>query len=185
MLKSIIDNACSAEDIAREAWGNISNSAKLKLSNMMIADTFDSHKSIGTCKKQEELEGLIYELKTSIDNIAYHGVALDIVGDHADIQELKYFSVQSRFLVLIDELFSKAEKLEKTISSNDCYGNKNISLKRSQTVRSILLDRLQPKKLMPSRDKLVNGVCRNKLYNNGFTISISIKINNVQELKRA
>jgi hypothetical protein len=184
MLKSIIDNACSAEDIAREAWGNISNSAKLKLSNMMIADTFDSHKNIGTCRKQEELESLICELKTSIDNIAYHGVALDIVGDHADIQELKYFSVQNRFLVLIDDLFSRAEKLEKAISSNDCYGNKDISLKRRQTVRSILLDRLQPKKLMPSRDNLVNGVYRNKLYNNGFTISISIKINNEQELKR-
>jgi hypothetical protein len=183
ILKNIIDTACSAETVAKSSWANMPNEARFGLCDMMITDVFDGDRNIGVNRRQVELGDAIDKLKSSINSIAYHRIALDIVGDYADIQELKYFSFESRLFVLIDGLFSRSEKLEKAISSNDCYGNKNITLKRSQTIRSILIDKLQPEKLMPLRSTLIDGTCHDDLYKNGF--NISIEISNEQKPKKA
>jgi hypothetical protein len=182
ILKNIIDTACSAEAVAKSSWINMPNEAKFRLCDMMLADAFDGDRNIGINRRQVELDDAINKLKSSVNNIAYHKITLDIIGNYADIQELKYFSFESRLFVLIDGLFSKAEKLERVISSNDCYGNKNISLKRSQTIRSILIDKLQPEKLMPLRSTLIDGTCHDDLYRNGF--NISIEIDNERKLKK-
>jgi hypothetical protein len=160
----------------------MTNEAKFRLCDMMLANVFENDDNINFDRRQVELDNAVDKLKDSVNSIAYHKITLDIIGDYADIQELKYFSFESRLFILIDGLFSRAEKLEKAISSNDCYGNKNISLKRSQTLRSILLDRLQPEKLMPSRSALIDGTCHDDLYKNGF--NISVEINNERRLKK-
>jgi hypothetical protein len=172
-LNDIIKNAYNAELVAKEVkWQSLSSDAKFGLCNLMITDVFYGDKKNNT--KQEEVKSVIKDLKTSINNLAYHRLVLEIVGDYADIQELKYFSFIGRLHMLINDLLSNAEKLKEMISSNDRYGNKSINSERSQTIKSILIDRLQPNKIMPSNDNLIDGTCHSKFYRKGFDISIEI-----------
>jgi hypothetical protein len=183
VLKNIIDTACAAENVAKGLWTDMPNEVKFGLCDMMLANVLSGGKGkIDINSRQMELNDAIDDLKTLVNSISYHRVALDTIGGYADIQELKYFSFESSLFVLIDELLSRAEKLEKIISSNDCYGNKGISSKRSQTVRSILIDKLQPKELIPSRSSLIDGACHDSLYVDGF--NISVEINNERRLKK-
>jgi hypothetical protein len=172
ILSNIIDNACSAELIAKESFPNLSNNAQVGLCSLMLEDTI--YNNCKECKtKKQDVEDTLSDLKTSINNLTYYRLTLDIVGEYAGIQELKFFSLESKLFVLINKLVDKISKLKNIIYLNKHY-NAEIVFKKNKIIKSILIDKLQLKELIPLKDELIDGTCCDNIYKNGFDISIKI-----------
>jgi hypothetical protein len=171
-LSNIIDNACSAELIAKESFPNLSSNALVLLCSLMLEDTI--YNNDNECKtKKQDVEDTLSDLKTSINNLAYYRLTLGIVGEYADIQELKFFSLESKLFTLINRLVDKVSKLKNIVYLNKHY-NAEIIFKKNKIIKSILIDKLQLKELIPLKDELIDGICCDNIYKNGFEISVKI-----------
>jgi hypothetical protein len=168
-LMDIIDGAISAESVIKEMNQSLSISALSHLKNLTLENRIDEDHS----QKLPVIKKCIHGLKEAIDGIAFNKTTLSIVGGYADIEELEYFSFEGRLLKLIDGLLLKVSSLNNLINSSDYYARTE-KAQKSKVIKSILLNELQRKNLMPRKRNLVNGTCHDEIYKNGFDIAISI-----------
>jgi hypothetical protein len=164
-LENIITTAYEAEIVFQETKENLSDKAKEHLKKLTIDRFIET--------KEDSIKTSIIPIKESLEKLMFYEVTLDVIGKLADIEEAMTFKIlqTNTKLRYIDDLYKKTEDLKELLSKSS--SENNIKDQKIEIIKNII-DDIHLKKLIPSEEKLINGTCEDRMYQQGFNLAIEI-----------